>query len=68
MKPFWLLLLALSAVPLAGCEAVSAIYSATLWVSGLFLVVIIWVIALIRDKGEEPLRVGGIRRNSTRNR
>ena len=50
MKMFWLLILVLTTIPLAGCEAISAIYSATLWVWGLFLVVAIWLAAFIAIK------------------
>jgi hypothetical protein len=47
MKALWLVLLVLAAVPLAGCEAISAMWSAALWVPGLFLVLIIWLAAFI---------------------
>ena len=47
MRLLWLTLLALAALPLAGCEAISAFYSAALWVPGLFLVILIWVAAFI---------------------
>ena len=39
MRALWLVLLAL-AVPLAGCESIGAMWSAALWIPGLFLVVL----------------------------
>jgi hypothetical protein len=53
MRALWLVLLVLSAIPLAGCEAVSAMFSAALWVPGLFLVLLIWLVAFfaIRVRG-----------------
>ena len=53
MRALWLILLALAAVPLAGCESIGAIWSAALWIPGLFLVVIIWLAAFlaIRARG-----------------
>ena len=50
MRGLWLVLLLLAAIPLGGCEAIGGIYSAGLWVPGLFLVVIIWVAAMIAIK------------------
>jgi hypothetical protein len=47
MRSLWLVLLVLAALPLAGCEAVGAVFSAALWVPGLFLVLIIWFAAFI---------------------
>jgi hypothetical protein len=47
MRALWLVLLALAAVPLAGCESISAMWSAALWIPGLFLVVMIWLAAFI---------------------
>ena len=41
MRALGLVLLLLSAVPLAGCETVGAMFSAALWVPGLFLVLLI---------------------------
>ena len=38
MRALGLVLLLLLAVPLAGCETVGALFSAALWVPGLFLV------------------------------
>ena len=45
MRTLWLILLALAAVPLAGCESIGAVWSAALFIPGLFLVVIIWLVA-----------------------
>ena len=50
MRAFLLVLLLLSAVPLAGCEAVGALFSAALWVPGLFLVLLIFGVAMIARK------------------
>ena len=50
MRALWLVLLALAAVPLAGCESIGAIWSAALWIPGLFLVVLIWLAAYIAIK------------------
>jgi hypothetical protein len=47
MRALWLILLALAALPLAGCESIGAIWSAALFIPGLFLVVIIWIAAVI---------------------
>jgi hypothetical protein len=47
MRAFWLALLVLAVVPLAGCEAVSAMFSAALWIPGLFLVLLIWLVAFL---------------------
>jgi hypothetical protein len=47
MKALWLILLVLTATPLAGCEAVGAMFSAALWVPGLFLVLLIWFVAFV---------------------
>ena len=45
MRALWLVLLILSAIPLAGCEAMGAMFSVALWVPGLFLVVLIFLVA-----------------------
>ena len=50
MRALLLVLLLLSAVPLAGCEAVGALFSAALWVPGLFLVLLIFGVAMIARK------------------
>jgi len=50
MRALWLVLLLLSAVPLAGCETVGALFSAALWVPGLFLVLLIFGIAMVAFK------------------
>jgi hypothetical protein len=53
MRFLWLVFLVLATVPLAGCEAISAIYSAysaSLWVGGLLLVLILWLAAMIAIK------------------
>ncbi len=47
MRALWLALLVLAVVPLAGCEAVSAMFSAALWIPGLFLVLLIWFVAFL---------------------
>ena len=47
MRALWLVLLLLSAVPLAGCETVGAMFSAALWVPGLFLVLLILGVAIV---------------------
>jgi hypothetical protein len=47
MRALWLVLLALSVVLVAGCESFGAIWSAALWIPGLFLVLIIWIAAVI---------------------
>ena len=47
MRALWLLLLLVGTIPLAGCEAVAAMFSAALWIPGLFLVLIIWIAAVI---------------------
>ena len=53
MRTLPLVLLALVALPLAGCDAVSAMFSAALWVPGLFLVILIWAItvAVLKIRG-----------------
>ena len=50
MNALWLALLLLSAVPLAGCETVGAMFSAALWVPGLFLVLLIFGAAMVAFK------------------
>ena len=50
MRSLWLILLVLSAVPLAGCETVGALFSAALWVPGLFLVLLIFGVAMVAFK------------------
>ena len=54
MRALWLVLLVLAALPLAGCESLGAIWSAALWIPGLFLVIIIWLIGYltIRARGD----------------
>jgi hypothetical protein len=54
MRTLWIILLALTAVPLAGCESIGAIWSAALFIPGLFLVIIIWLVAYftIRVRGD----------------
>jgi hypothetical protein len=47
LRPLWLVMLLATAIPLAGCEAASAMFSAALWIPGLFLVLIIWAAAVI---------------------
>src|SRR5688500_13367144 len=47
MRALWLALLVLAAVPLVGCDAVGAMFSAALWIPGLFLVLLIWFIAFV---------------------
>jgi hypothetical protein len=37
-------------VPLAACESIGAIWSAALWIPGLFLVVIIWLVAVVAKR------------------
>jgi hypothetical protein len=46
----WLVLLALATVPLAGCESIGAFWSAALWIPGLFLVVILWLAAVVAKR------------------
>jgi hypothetical protein len=50
MRRLWLVLLLLAAIPLGACEAIGGLYSASLWVPGLFLVLIIWGAAMIAIK------------------
>jgi hypothetical protein len=50
MRALWLVLLAMAALPLAGCESIGAIWSAALWIPGLFLVLIIWIAAVIANR------------------
>jgi hypothetical protein len=50
MRFGWLVLLTLATLPLAGCEVAAAMFSAMLWVSGLFLVLIIFLITFIAIK------------------
>jgi hypothetical protein len=50
MRALWLVLLALAALPLAGCESIGAVWSAALWIPGLFLVLIIWIAAVIAKR------------------
>ena len=50
MRALWLVLLLLLTVPLAGCETVGALFSAALWVPGLFLVLLIFGIAMVALK------------------
>jgi len=50
MRFLWLILLMLATIPLAGCESIGAIWSAALWIPGLFLVLIIWLAAFIAIK------------------
>jgi hypothetical protein len=47
MRTLWIILLALAAVPLAGCESIGALWSAALFIPGLFLVIIIWLVAYL---------------------
>jgi hypothetical protein len=47
MRTLWLIVLMLAAVPLAGCEVAGAMFSAALWVPGLFLVLLIWLVAFV---------------------
>lgn len=48
MRALWLTLLMLAAaLPLAGCETVGAMFSAALWIPGLFLVLLIWLVAFV---------------------
>ena len=47
MREFWIVLLLLVVVPLAGCDTVATMFSAALWIPGLFLVLIIWFAAFI---------------------
>jgi hypothetical protein len=48
IRPLWLVMIIVAtAIPLAGCEAASAMFSAALWIPGLFLVLIIWAAAVI---------------------
>ena len=47
MRTLWLALLALTVMPLAGCDGVSAMFSAALWIPGLFLVLLIWLVAFL---------------------
>jgi hypothetical protein len=47
MRALWLTLLVLAVLPLAGCETVGAMFSAALWIPGLFLVLLIWLVAVV---------------------
>jgi len=47
MRTLWLIALMLATVPLAGCEVAGAMFSAALWVPGLFLVLLIWLVAVV---------------------
>jgi len=47
MRALWLILLVLAPIPLAGCEAAGAMFSAAMWVPGLFLVLLICVGAFV---------------------
>jgi hypothetical protein len=47
MRALWLALLVLAVLPLSGCDAVGAMFSAALWIPGLFLVLLIWFIAFV---------------------
>jgi hypothetical protein len=47
MRALWMALLVLAAIPLAGCETVGAFFSAAMWIPGLFLVLVIWAVAMI---------------------
>jgi hypothetical protein len=47
MRALWLFALLLAALPLDGCEMAGAMFSAALWVPGLFLVLLIFLVAVV---------------------
>ena len=50
MRFLWLLLLVLTAVPLAGCELIGGIFQAGMWVGAIFIVLIIAIVGFIAAK------------------
>jgi hypothetical protein len=50
MRFIWLLLLALVAVPLAGCEVAEGIFQAGIWVGAIAVALVVGIIAFVAAK------------------